>query len=269
MLLTPNILTIAGSDSGAGAGIQADLKTFMALGCYGICVITSLTAQNGNEVAGIAAPDPDFVALQLKTVLRGFRIYAAKTGMLYSKEIIEFIAPILKQQKFPLVVDPVCVSQSGALLLKTDAIDSLKNLIIPECELLTPNIPEAEKLSGIKITNQNDICEAGKKLLNLGPKAILIKGGHLPAEIFNKDFLIKPDMAVKEFIQPHVDTVNNHGTGCTLSAAIAAFLGEGLPLEVAISKAQQYLNKALRKSYNPGKGHGPVNHAANITQQDN
>lgn len=266
MIITPNILTIAGSDSGGGAGIQADLKTIMALECYGMSVITALTAQNGETITGIFAPPPEFAALQMRTVLDGFKIAAAKTGMLFSAPIIRAIAPFLQKRDFALVVDPVCVSQSGSRLLEQDAVDSLCEQIIPGCDLLTPNRPEAETLSGIKIENEDDIKNAGRKLLDLGAKAVLIKGGHISGGIMVTDWLFEKGQNPKALSKARVETTNNHGTGCTLSAAIASFLGRGMPLYGAVSQAQEFLNQALRKSYAPGKGAGPVNHAAGLVR---
>lgn len=258
----PNILTIAGSDSGAGAGIQADLKTIMALGGYGLCVITALTAQNGLTVSGIHAPDPEFVVLQYRTVLEGFAVKAAKTGMLYSAEIVNALAPLLAARDFALVVDPVSISQSGSRLLRDDAVEAIRNRILPACELFTPNLPEAELFAGIRINGEDDVLVAGEKLLQMGARAVLIKGGHSEPGIMVTDCLFQPGEPVKYLRQARVETGNNHGTGCTLSAAIACGLGQGLPLQVAVTKAQEYLNLALRKSYAPGKGCGPVNHAA-------
>ena len=165
MLRPPNILTIAGSDSGGGAGIQADLKTMTMLGAYGMSVITALTAQNGLGVTGIHAPDPAFAALQLQTVLDGFRVDAAKTGMLFSSGIMEALVPALEKKTFPLVVDPVCVSTSGHRLLEEDAVETLRKRIVPLADLLTPNRPEAELLAGMSIAGEEDMAEAGKRLL--------------------------------------------------------------------------------------------------------
>ncbi|MDR2056152.1 MAG: bifunctional hydroxymethylpyrimidine kinase/phosphomethylpyrimidine kinase [Desulfovibrio sp.] len=258
----PNILTVAGSDSGGGAGIQADLKTVMALGGYGMSVVTAITAQNGLGVSGVHAVDPDFVALQMETVLRGFPVAAAKTGMLFSAEIINAVSRVLREQEFPLVVDPVCVSQSGSQLLQKDAVNALKECLLPGCALLTPNRPEAELLSGMRIAGIDDAALAGEKLHALGCKAVLIKGGHMESGIVVTDVLCVAGESPKTLPQAKVETGNNHGTGCTLSAAIATGLGKGLPLRIAVTKAQEYLNLALRKSYNPGRGCGPVNHAA-------
>lgn len=258
----PNILSIAGSDTGAGAGIQADLKTIMALDGYGLTVISALTAQNGLGVSGVLGLPPDFVALEMQAVLDGFKISAAKTGMLFSAQIIRALVPYLEKPDFPLVVDPVCVSQSGDRLLEPDALESLKTDLLPLCDLATPNCPEAEALSGIEIKNKDGILAAGEKLLALGPRAVLIKGGHIPGGIMVTDWLFQKGQAPKAMSRARVETGNNHGTGCTLSAAIATYLGRGMPLYGAISQAQDYINLALRKSYAPGKGAGPVNHAA-------
>lgn len=260
--MRPNILTIAGSDSGGGAGIQADLKTIMALGGYGMSVITALTAQNGLGVAGVYAPDPDFVALELETVLAGFPVAAAKTGMLFSAPIINAIAPILEKRTFPLVADPVSVSQSGSKLLEDSAVAALKEKIIPNSDLLTPNLPEAEMLTGIKVSDAGSAFAAAEQLVAMGAKAVLVKGGHMPGSIMVTDYLYIQGQEPKSLPQARVETNNNHGTGCTLSAAIATELGKQMPLEVAVIRAQKYLNEALRKSYNPGKGCGPVNHFA-------
>ncbi len=258
----PNILTIAGSDSGGGAGIQADLKSIMALGGYGMSVITALTAQNGEGVRAVHAPTADFVGEQLTTVLDGFSVSAAKTGMLFSESIMETLAPILAAQTFPIVVDPVCVSQSGHTLLEDGAIEALKKHIVPLATLLTPNRPEAEYLTGKDIANAHDVAEAGAALLGMGAQAVLIKGGHFHKGILVTDWLCLPQETPIALQQAHVDSPNNHGTGCTLSAAIATYLGLGFPLRTAVTKAQAYVNLTMRKSYAPGKGHGPLNHAA-------
>ena len=253
------ILTIAGSDSGAGAGIQADLKTIAALGGYGLCVITALTAQNSLGVAGIFAPPPEFAVKQLETVLNDFRVAAAKTGMLFSGPIITALAGILKNKTFPLVVDPVCVSQSGHRLLEPDAVRVLTRELLPLADLLTPNKPEAELLTGMEIHGPDDIGPVLDKLLSLGPKAVLLKGGHFQGQAMI-DWLGRPGHPPAALEQPRVETKNTHGTGCTLSAAVAAGLGRGLDLKQAVIQAQEYLNLALQTSYAPGKGCGPPNH---------
>lgn len=261
-----NILTVAGSDSGGGAGVQADLKTIQALGGYGTCAITALTAQNGLHVTGIFPVAKDFVAQQIATVREGFPLAAAKTGMLFSQEIIQTVATALRDKHFPLVVDPVCMSQSGCQLMEDQAIQALIERLLPLSDLLTPNIPEAEILTKKKIAGKEDILEAGSLLLTMVPGAVLIKGGHLPETITVTDYLFQQGQEPKALSQAHVSTPNNHGTGCTLSAAIATALGQGLPLLAAVSRAQQFLNQALRQSYNPGLGAGPVNHACRFQQ---
>lgn len=263
----PNALTIAGSDSGGGAGIQADLKTFAALGVYGTSVITALTAQNGLGVTGIHAPSADFVVQQLKAVLDGFPIHAAKTGMLFSAEIIEALAKELKNMDFPLVVDPVCVSTSGHALIEDNAVAMMKEKLFPLAALITPNKPETETLTGIKLVDNKSVEEAGKALLAMGAKAVLIKGGHFEEKpILVTDWFFDDKGRIEALRQPHVDTPNSHGTGCTLSSAITAYLAKKQPLLVAIKKAQEFLNCALRNSYAPGKGIGPVHHLATIEQ---
>ncbi len=265
MLQPPNILTIAGSDSGGGAGIQADLKTMTAMGAFGMSVITALTAQNGLGVTGIHAPEPAFAALQLRTVLDGFIVHAAKTGMLFNAGIIHALADILDAEDFPLVVDPVCVSTSGHKLMEDDGIVALRERLFSRAALLTPNRPEAETFTGMSIKSDDDAIEAGTRLLDMGVKAVLMKGGHVEGKpVFVTDWLLEQGCEPVALRQPHVDTENTHGTGCTLSAAIATQLGFGMPLRIAVTKAQEYLNLALRHSFAPGKGAGPVNHMAGL-----
>lgn len=247
----PNILTVAGSDSGGGAGIQADLKTFAALGCYGLSAVAALTAQNGLGVTGIHDPGPEFTALQLTTILQAFPVAAGKTGMLFSAANIRVTAKILSGHSFPLVVDPVCVSQTGHRLLSEDAVDAMKKELLPLASLLTPNGPEVAMLAGMELRDTEDILEAGKRLLDMGPEAVLIKGGHFDSLITVTDRLFVPGEEPAPLRQAKVETKNTHGTGCTLSAAIAAGLGKGLPLRVAVTNAQEYLNLALRRSYAP------------------
>ncbi len=262
----PNVLTIAGSDSGGGAGIQADLKTMTMMRTFGMSVITALTAQNGLGVTGIHAPDPSFVRLQLLTVLDGFPVHAAKTGMMFNSGIINAVADILDEQTFPLVVDPVCVSTSGHKLMEDDGIDTLRDRLMPRADLFTPNRPEAEVFAGMEIVSEDDVLEAGERLLNRGARAVLMKGGHfgMGNPVFVTDWLFERDAEPVALRQPYVNTPNTHGTGCTLSAGIAAQLALGMSLRVAVAKAQEFLNLGLRHSFNPGKGHGPCNHMAGL-----
>jgi hydroxymethylpyrimidine/phosphomethylpyrimidine kinase len=262
MLQIPNILTVAGSDSGGGAGIQADLKTIAALGGYGMSVITALTAQNGLGVTDIHDPGADFTARQLSAVLDGFPVAAAKTGMLFSAATIEAVAQALRTRNFPLVVDPVSVSKGGAPLLRPDAAQALKTHMLPLADLLTPNRAEAAALAGMDVNSADDIAAAGKRMLDMGPRAVLIKGGHFGSPVTVTDWLFVAGEEPVPLRHARVDSPNTHGTGCTLSAAIATWLGHSLPLRVAITKAQEYLSLALRRSYNPGKGIGPLNHMA-------
>lgn len=257
----PCILTIAGSDSGGGAGIQADLKTFAMLGGYGASVITALTAQNTKAVTGIHAPSAKFVAQQLRTVLDDIDVDAAKTGMLFSAPIIKAIAPILSKKKFKLVVDPVCVATSGAKLLKDDAVKAMAKMIFPYADLLTPNIPEAELFTRVKINDREDVFKAARLLLKFGPKAVLIKGGHSDS-VAVTDWYVEKGAEPIPYMQQRVKTDCTHGTGCTLSAAIATGLGQGLDMGAAIMRAQEYLNLGLRAGYRLGEGGGPPNHLA-------
>ncbi len=265
----PCVLTVAGSDSGGGAGIQADLKTFMMQGTYGLSVITALTAQNTTAVTGIHAPPPEFAAAQLDAVLRDFPIRAAKTGMLFSAPIIEAVADRLAGADIPLVVDPVCVSQSGARLLEPEAVSALREYMIPLAVLVTPNLPEALELTGIAVCDRESAVQAARRILDIrgmgrkGPDAVLLKGGHgAPVEGAVTDLLVFSDGREVEITRPHVATKNTHGTGCTLSAAIAAQLALGTDLETAVTKARDYLHLCLRAAYDLGAGTGPPHHLA-------
>lgn len=264
----PNILTAAGSDSGGGAGIQADLKTIMAMGCYGMSAITALTAQNGLGVTGIFPASPEFVSLQIETVAQGFAIDAAKTGMLFNAGIIRAVAKAFAGHSFPLVVDPVSVATSGSRLLEESAVDSLIRDLLPLADIVTPNIPEAEMLSGMAVADVEGQAAAGRRILDLGPGAVLVKGGHRPGTDTVTDVLVLPGQDPVLLPQKKVETGNTHGTGCSLSAAIASGLGQGKSMAEAVTQAQAFLNRALRESYNPGKGCGPVNHAAGLCRRD-
>ncbi len=260
--IPPVILTIAGSDSGGGAGVQADLKTISVLGGFGTSVFAALTAQNGLGVLGIHEIPPDFVLLQLRAILEGFPVRAAKTGMLSSAAIITALASALEKRPFPLVVDPVCVSQSGHRLLREDAVESLIRHILPLATLLTPNKPEAELLTGMSIESREDIQAAADRLLAMGAGAVLLKGGHFAEyedQAVMTDWFGVPGRPVRAFTHPRVETPNNHGTGCTLSAALATLLGLGHTLEDAVCLAQEFLTRALAASYAPGLGAGPPN----------
>ncbi|CAK7062781.1 MAG: Hydroxymethylpyrimidine/phosphomethylpyrimidine kinase [Desulfovibrio sp.] len=261
------IMTIAGSDSGGGAGIQADVKTMTVLGAFGISAITALTAQNGAGVTGIHAPDPAFMRTQLETLLEGFPIAAAKTGMLFSAPLMEVIADCLKDKRFPLVVDPVAVSQSGHKLLMDEAVAALIEMILPLADVLTPNAPEAEALSGKKLRVVKDIAVIAEDLMRKGARTVLLKGGHfapedMPQNGIMTDWLCLPGREPKPLSHKLINTNNNHGTGCTLSAALATFMGQGKALEEAVVLAQKYLVAGLESSFTPGIGCGPPNFLA-------
>ncbi|MBO83479.1 MAG: bifunctional hydroxymethylpyrimidine kinase/phosphomethylpyrimidine kinase [Actinobacteria bacterium] len=252
-------LTIAGSDSGAGAGIQADLKTFSSLGVYGTTVLTAVTAQNTIGVQGVEMLPVKIVESQIKSVLSDIGTDSVKTGMLGNAEIIHTTARTLEYFTYNnLVVDPVMVAESGDPLLEDSAIEAYVNHLFPMASLVTPNIYEAEKISGIKITNEKSLIESGNKILDIGSKKVLIKGGHFNGE-FSEDVLFTSS-GITKLREKRVVTNNTHGTGCTLSAAITAFLAKGDNVEFAVRKGKEYVTKALQESYDIGKGTGPVNH---------
>ena len=251
-------LTIAGSDSGGGAGIQADLKTFSAFGIYGTSVVTAITAQNLDGVYAIQGVEPDVVKQQLIAVLKGFPVKAIKTGMLYSREIIEIIAHTLNDyKKFPLIIDPVFASTSGMKLIKDDAIESLKKKLFPLANLVTPNMPEAEILLEKNLSNVHDLEEAAEKLFNIFKVPFLIKGGHL--EDFAIDVLYD-NKGIKKFSSELVKNVNNHGSGCTFSSAITSNIVKGYNLRQAISKAKEYIYGSLKYSHNISEFNNVINH---------
>jgi len=271
-------LTIAGSDPSGGAGIQADLKTFMAAGCYGAGVVTALTAQNTLGVAAAHAPDPEFVALELRLVLDDLPVKAAKTGMLFSGPIARAVAGELKRKNFPLVVDPVVLAtraSRGIPLLDEDGIKVLRENMLPLADLATPNRPEAELLTGIAITGRESLFAAMDKMLSFGCKAVLIKGGHMKAGVeageagepgldagegVLTDWLGRPGCEPLPLPVRRVDTPHTHGTGCALSAAITARLARGDALADAIRASQAWLGRALAAGFAVGRGASPPNH---------
>lgn len=256
--------TIAGSDSSGGAGIQADLKTFSSLGVYGASCITAVTAQNTQGISGIQVINRNVVRAQLSAVFCDLRPIAVKTGMLYNGGIIKCVANAFMQYRPRFVVaDPVMVSSSGSLLMEKESIGSFIDLLFPLVSLLTPNIYEAEVLSGMKISDEGEMIKAGKRLTKeLGVQSVLIKGGHLAEKESIDIFVTRASRSIKRFALPYVPTQNNHGTGCTLSAAITAFLALGYSLPKAILKAKLYLHRALIEGADivSGSGHGGVNH---------
>jgi len=258
-------LTIAGSDSGGGAGIQADLKAFAVHRVYGLSVITVLTAQNTLGVHGLSVPEPGFVTLQLQSVLEDFPVKAAKTGMLFSVDIISEVADALVNRAIPLVVDPVCLSQTGHKLLQDNAVKALKKKIIPIASLITPNKPEAELLTGIKKMDSHEkVLEGIRIFREMGAESVLIKGGHFKGQKEMTDWLGIEDEDPLPIKRPRINTRNTHGTGCTLSAAITANLSLERTMQEAVLNARDYLQQTLEKSFDLGKGDGPVNHLAGL-----
>ena len=252
-------LTIAGSDSGGGAGIQADLKTFAARGVYGTSVITTITAQNTLGVSGVLELPMEIIAAQVDAVLCDIGTDAAKTGMLASVAIIETVSDKLRQWQIGrLVVDPVMVAKSGDRLLREEAVGALREHLLPLALVVTPNIPEAESLAGMTIASDEDRREAARRIAAFGPRYVIVKGGHAagdPVDFFFDGVRVTPIVT-----GPRIDTPNTHGTGCTFSAAIAAGLARGLDPEGAAWGAKEYITAALRASYSIGAGHSPVHH---------
>lgn len=257
------VLTIAGSDSGGGAGIQADLKAFSALGCYGMSAVTAVTAQNTEGVRGIHPIPADVLKAQIEAVLEDIGADAVKIGMLHSPEVIRTVADALAPHpEIPVVLDPVMVATSGDRLLQEEAIAVLKETMIPMASVITPNIPEAEILLDRPLKKQEDLPDAAREMTGLGCPAVLLKAGHLREEELT-DYLYdsrKDDLV--PFPSRRLNTPNTHGTGCTLSSALAACLAAGLPLSEAARRAKDYLNSAIEagSAYSIGRGHGPVHH---------
>lgn len=257
------VLTIAGSDSGGGAGIQADLKTFAANRCYGFSVLTALTAQNTKGVAAIHAVPTQFVEAQMEAVLADIGADAVKIGMLFSADLIQAVARQLRKHAVAnIVLDPVMVAQSGDKLLQDSAIAAIKTHLIPMADIVTPNLPEAEVLLGRKIRAAADMAAAARDLAGLGCQSVLVKGGHL-ADNQSMDVLyVAQDDTTREYTAARLDTPNNHGTGCTLSSAIAAHLARGNDIPTAVGRAKDYITAAIEAGarYSIGKGSGPVHH---------
>lgn len=252
-------LTIAGSDSGGGAGIQADIKTFTVCGVYGMSALTSITAQDTQGVSSVHDLPPAFVAEQINMVVNDIGVDAVKTGMLSNAGIIEAVVEALERHGIEkLVVDPVMVAKSGDALLQESAREMLKEKLLPITFLLTPNVPEAEVLTGMKISRMEDMERAAVALHALGPKYVLMKGGHLDGTEA-ADLFYDGD-AFEIFSSPRFDTPNTHGTGCTYSAAITAYLAKGTVPREAVQTAKGYLTEAIRHAFALGQGHGPLNH---------
>ena len=252
-------LTIAGSDSGAGAGIQADLKTFAAHGVYGTCAVTAVTVQNTKGVTAVAPLSADLVTAQIEAVTSDFGVHAAKTGMLANAAIVEAVAATVQAMEIPLlVVDPVMIATAGRRLLDEDALDALVSSLIPRAAVITPNIPEAEVLTGLRIERDHDRYEAARQIAQLGAAAVVITGGHFGSgDIVD---LLFDGHEFTEFRTARVGGHHTHGTGCTFSASLTALLATGHTLRDAIPRAQHYVSGAIRHAPQLGGGHGPLNH---------
>jgi hydroxymethylpyrimidine/phosphomethylpyrimidine kinase len=258
----PRVLTIAGSDSGGGAGIQADLKTFAALGCYGMSAITALTAQNTIGVQGIHAVPPEFLKAQLQSVIEDIGVDAVKIGMLHDPAVVEVVAWAIQHYRLGnVVLDPVMVATSGDRLIAEHTIQVLVEVLFPLATVITPNLDEASLLLHHPIGSVDDLPSAAQALLAQGAHAVLLKGGHLPGEQV-VDLLARPGQPDIELASPRIPSRNTHGTGCTLSSAIAAHLALGATLEQAVRLARAYILEAIRQGARVvvGHGHGPLNH---------
>jgi hydroxymethylpyrimidine/phosphomethylpyrimidine kinase len=254
------VLTIAGSDSGGGAGIQADLKTITVLGGFGMSVITALTAQNTLGVQGIHDVPPDFVAAQFDAVATDIGIDTAKTGMLATSEVIRVVAERIRRYRIAkLVVDPVMVAKGGMSLIREEAKKTLIAELIPLAFVLTPNVPEAEALAGVRIATLDDMKTAARIIHGMGARHVVVKGGHLSGDAVD---LFYDGESFREFRSPRIATADTHGTGCTYSAAIATGLAFGKEVAEAVTEAKRYITEAVRHAWRLGGGHGPTNHLA-------
>jgi hydroxymethylpyrimidine/phosphomethylpyrimidine kinase len=259
------VLTVAGSDSGGGAGIQADIKTITALGGYAMSVITALTAQNTLGVDAVHEVPPDFIASQFDSVMTDIGADAAKTGMLSSPEVVRVVAEKVKQYRIErLVVDPVMAAKSGDALLSPEGKDAMVGLLLPLALVVTPNIPEAQIISGREITDTSGMEAAARSIARLGPRYVIVKGGHLREDPVD---LLFDGKRVVRFEKKRIDTKNTHGTGCTFSAAIAAGLAAGMEIAEAVAQAEAYIEMAIAFSLEIGKGHGPTDHTAWFMQK--
>jgi hydroxymethylpyrimidine/phosphomethylpyrimidine kinase len=255
------VLIVAGSDSGGGAGIQADIKTVTMLDAFAATAVTALTAQNTEGVFGVVPVAPSFIRQQMQVVLDDIGADAIKTGMLHDAAVIETVAAVLaeKAAAIPLVLDPVMVAKGGAALIEPGAIETLKRLLLPRAAVITPNLPEAEVLLGGTIDGLDAMKQAAAELLRLGCAAVLLKGGHLAGDTVY-DVLATPS-GQRQWQSPRIETRHTHGTGCTLASAIAAGIAQGMPVEAAVERAREYVQRAIAAAPGFGRGHGPLDHA--------
>ncbi len=259
------VLIVAGSDSGGGAGIQADIKTVTALGGYAATAITALTAQDTRTVHSVHPVPADFVAEQMRVVLADIGADCIKTGMIHSAPIIEAVADAAARygKGIPLVVDPVLVAKGGASLLEDSAMRALGTTLIGQADLVTPNIPEAERLTGLTIATVDDMARAAERIHELGPEAVLVKGGHLESDEITD--LLSHASGIERFRAHRIESRHTHGTGCTLASAIATGIAQGMGLVDAVARARRYLRAAIEAAPGLGTGHGPVNHGVTVT----
>lgn len=257
----PVALTVAGFDPSGGAGVVADIKTFTAFGCFATAAVTSLTFQNTTGVFGAAHQTAEAVRAQVLPVVEDFAVAGWKTGMLPTREVIAEVARLARETNLPApVVDPVVRSTSGYDLIDDDALAALKRELLPLARLLTPNVPEAERLTGLRVRGEEEMRRAAECLREMGARAVLVKGGHLTGEALD---LLDDGGRVTLFRAPRIETTSTHGTGCTLAAAVAACLALGLPLEESVGAAKRFVTEAIRQAPRLGHGHGPVNHSVN------
>ncbi|MGI5340285.1 bifunctional hydroxymethylpyrimidine kinase/phosphomethylpyrimidine kinase [Streptomyces sp. CA-181903] len=257
MPIPPRVLTVAGSDSGGGAGIQADLKTMLALGTHGMSVLTAVTAQNSRGVQGAWPLPAEAVRAQFRSVVDDIGVQAVKTGMLASAELVETVAELLTGVGAPVVVDPVGVSKHGDPLLAASALDALRLKLLPLATVATPNLDETAWLTGVRVTGENDLRRAADALLAFGPRWVLVKGGHLPGDAVD---LLTDGTSEHLLRAPRHDNRHTHGTGCTLASAIACGLAKGLSVPDAVGAAKEYVTGAIAAGFPLGEGIGPVDH---------
>ncbi|MFC9623930.1 bifunctional hydroxymethylpyrimidine kinase/phosphomethylpyrimidine kinase [Streptomyces sp. NPDC056930] len=261
MTAPPRVLTIAGSDSGGGAGIQADLKTMLALGAHGMSVLTAVTAQNSLGVQGAWELPVEAVRAQYRSVVDDIGVQAVKTGMLSSPELVTAVAELLSDVAAPVVVDPVSVSKHGDKLLADDALDAVRTALLPVATVATPNLDEVSQLTGITVTDEADMRHAAARLLTYGPRWVMVKGGHLPGEAAD----LLTDGEEEHWLRaPRHDNRHTHGTGCTLASAIAVGLAQGRPVPDAVRRAKEYVTAAIAAGFALGAGIGPVDHGWRI-----
>jgi hydroxymethylpyrimidine/phosphomethylpyrimidine kinase len=257
------VLIVAGSDSGGGAGIQADIKTVTALGGYAMTAVTALTAQNTQGVFGVVGIEPDFIVQQMRLVIEDIGADVIKTGMLHNAAVIEAVCDVVEECGLPLVADPVMYAKGGHTLLEPEAMSSLRTRLVPLATVLTPNLPEAAALIGTEIETVGDMQAAAQAFGHLGAAAVLLKGGHLSGDILTD--ILYSDAGTRRWDDTRIDTPHTHGTGCTLASAVATGLAQGMALEDAVDRARAYVRDAILAAPGYGQGHGPLGHGHTVS----